>query len=74
MTTYISVNLHSRDGLKLLENINSSDPSYCLIQSDCPGALLGAATFKIVINGSESVHELVLFENGTWVMKSHLEV
>ena len=74
MSKYISVNLHPRDGLKLLEKINSGDLPYCLLQNDQPGCLLGTASFKVVVDGNETVHELALFENGTWVMKSHLEV
>ena len=77
MSEYLPLKLRPQEGVKLLNKINSSDLPYCLTQKGPPvqsEQSLYQAIFVVVIDGTETVHNLVLFSDGTWAMDSMLEV
>lgn len=63
----IQIKLDTNDSLELLETIAESGLDWVLVDS-------GDMIFNVIIEGSDTVHDLVLKSDGTWHMTTHVEV
>ena len=63
----IQIKLDTNDSLGLLKTIAESGLDWVLVDS-------GDMIFNVILEGSDTVHDLVLKRDGTWHMTTHVEV
>lgn len=63
----LQVKLDRNDSLELLERIAETGLDWCLVDA-------GDFVFTVMVEGIDTVHDLVLKSDGTWHMTTHLEV